>query len=53
MAEQLLKLLLNAELSRRLGVAARDLALTRYNAANNADAVVALWQKTVQLGIRN
>jgi glycosyltransferase involved in cell wall biosynthesis len=50
MAASILRLLRDAELAHRLGAAARETALTRYNAANNAQAVVALWEQAVQSG---
>lgn len=52
MAERVLTLLRDSELAHRLGIAAQQTALTRYNAAHNAEAVVALWKKTVQIGMR-
>ena len=50
MASSILKLLRDAELAHRIGTSAREIALTRYNAANNAQAVLALWEQAVQLG---
>lgn len=52
MAARLLTLLREPETARTLGTAAREIALRDYNAANNQEAVIAAWEKTVQLGRR-
>jgi glycosyltransferase involved in cell wall biosynthesis len=52
MASQILQLLRDQAFAARLGAAARDKALEHYNAARNAEAVVALWEKAVQMGMR-
>ncbi len=52
MASRIFELLRDQELAARLGEAARDKALKHYNAARNAEAVVALWEKTVKMGMR-
>jgi len=52
MAARILELLRDEAQAARMGQAARTRALAQYNAAHNAEAVVALWEKTVQMGMR-
>jgi glycosyltransferase involved in cell wall biosynthesis len=52
MASRILEILADQQLADRLGAAAQSKALEHFNAARNADAVVALWEKTVEMGMR-
>ncbi len=52
MAARIVELLRDEALAARMGQSAQEQALEQYNAAHNAEAVVALWEKTVQMGMR-
>jgi glycosyltransferase involved in cell wall biosynthesis len=52
MASRILELLHDPQLAMRLGEAARRKALEHYNAAHNAEAVVALWEQAVKMGMK-
>jgi glycosyltransferase involved in cell wall biosynthesis len=52
MAARIVELLRDEAVGAKMGQAAREQALKQYNAAHNAEAVVGLWEKTVQMGLR-
>jgi glycosyltransferase involved in cell wall biosynthesis len=51
MAQRILSLLNDPDLARHLGMKARGVALREYNVASNVEAVIAAWQKTIELGM--